>query len=338
MISSKLVIVFLLFFIVIEVFIYLKNGFFTNTSQENVVPTVSEQRYYWKEKIRQMGSQRAYDLFKLENQQNEQDVQHTYAHIFGELLYNAEKIEGIGICDATFAFGCYHSFFGQALSRNGDKIVKDLDIECIKKFGPLGTGCQHGIGHGLMENMGPGKLDEALEICSTIQTLTYLGCTSGVFMEYNFPTLIDDASAIVQTRKFDVNNPFHPCESIKSKYQQSCYFELGKWWQEVLDSDFAKMGMLCQTIRTDSKRESCFLGVGYALGHETNYDSSKSKIICQDMPSSEAQMLCLSGVAWSFYAEPGKKDEYQTICSDLSDDRRLVCLDKADLTKAKSSS
>ncbi len=340
---KRLPVVFLLLFlttiflITVGAYTYFKpqeNTNSENTNSENTNSDIAMQRKYWKEKIKQMGTQKAYDLFKIENGQTTPQRQHLYTHIFGELLYEADGIKGIVVCDSTFFFGCYHSFFGRAISQGNDKIVKDLNEECIKKHGPLGTGCQHGIGHGLMEYFGSSRLDKALEACLKIQNLTYLGCSSGVFMEFNSPTIIGDEKVLMQRRDFDKNNPFYPCETIK-QYKKSCYFELGQWLSKNPALDLRGRGSLCQTIKNEDDRYSCFMGIGNTIGPDANYARGESIANCKKMPNAEGQTLCLAGLAWSFYANPDTRNDYQTICADLEADKKQVCLERGELTKDK---
>src|SRR3989338_2641211 len=162
----------------------------------------------WSARIDSIGTARAYGEFKEAYEAQDSKFQHLAAHVMGSLLYEKEGLAGLGICDATFAFGCYHSFFGSAVSKEGIGAIKDFDRICMEKFGPWGTGCPHGIGHGILEYMGHEKLDEALAACAhTTQKHPLLGCTSGVFMEYNFPVLIGKEEASSQVRKWNPDSP-----------------------------------------------------------------------------------------------------------------------------------
>lgn len=293
---------------------------------------LAEVRSYWSGMIDQMGPTQAYAKFKENTRSSSSGIQHMSAHIFGALLYEKTGIDGIATCDAEFAFGCYHSFFGGAIADKGNSVVTALDKACIKKFGPLGTGCQHGIGHGLMEYYGT-NLEQALADCQPTQKMVLLGCTSGVFMEYNFPTLIGSETATTGQRNLDKKNPDYPCNRIPINFQNSCYFELPQWWYQVYERDDQVMGQLCQDIRNQTNRENCFRGLGNTVGPRTNFDLNKGVETCRIMPSTEGNTLCLSGLSWSWFAEPSKRLVSQKPCQALSLTSRQICLDKADLVK-----
>lgn len=293
---------------------------------------ISEVRSYWSKMIDELGPTQTYADFKENSRQKDSGSQHVLAHIFGALLYQKAGIDGIATCDAEFAFGCYHSFFGGAIADKGQAVVVSLDQACIKKFGPLGTGCQHGIGHGLMEYYGT-KLDQALNDCLVTQKIVLLGCTSGVFMEYNFPTLTDSETATTGLRKLDSKKPFQPCEEILEKFQKSCFYELPQWWYQVYGRDDQISGRLCQDISNQIYRENCFRGLGNTIGPRTNFELSSGKNVCRLMPSPEGQTLCLAGLSWSWFAEPAKRAVSTLPCQNLLPEDNRLCLDKADLVK-----
>lgn len=341
--NSRLVALILLSLIsIFAILLILKNGSNpkeNQKSQENQKNpqnfNISQQKKYLSDKIKSLGAQKAYDLFKTENQTNNQFIQHTYAHIFGALLYNLEGTQGIGICDSSFAFGCYHSFSTTAIADKGEHIVKELHSACTDKFGPLGSGCHHGLGHGILEYLGPNKLDQALKICASIQEFSLLGCSSGVFMEYNFPTLIDGDNATVTRRQFDSNNPFAPCKSVETKFQPSCYFEITQWWQLSLQSDHKKIGLMCDQLTDTKQREFCFIGIGYNIPPQIDYNLDKSVGGCDRMPGKREKTLCLAGVSWSFFTVPDKKDKAKDVCQFLNKNEQSLCIEKADLTAYK---
>lgn len=291
---------------------------------------LAEVRSYWSKTIDKLGPTKTYEIFKENTRSKPAGAQHVVAHIFGSLLYEKAGIEGIGTCDAEFAFGCYHSFFGRAIADKSQAVVASLDQACIKKFGPLGTGCQHGIGHGLMEYYGT-KLEQALADCLVTQKIILLGCSSGVFMEYNFPTLIGSDTATTSLRKLDPTKPYDPCTSVPAKFQKSCYFELPQWWYQVYGRDDQVMGQLCQDISEQPYRGNCFRGLGNTIGPRTNFDLKGGLDICRTMPSIEGNTLCLAGLSWSWFAEPSKRPVSNQPCQGLTNRQKETCLEKSGL-------
>lgn len=261
------------------------------------------------------------------------DVQHTIAHVFGEMLYEKMGIEGVSVCDGSFAFGCYHSFFGKAISEKGMAVVRDLDQACIRKNGPLGTGCQHGIGHGLLEYTGPGGLVKALNGCAlTTQVKELFGCTSGIFMEYNLPALVSGVSSSMQLREFDAVKPYDPCNTlIPNRFRKSCYYELAQWWDKVFHGDYKKIGMLCAGVDSTQYREVCFIGLGNMAAPSKQYNVAQTIEICKQMPDQESETLCRAGASWSFFAAPEKRALAATVCEGIEPQRQNYCIKKSDL-------
>lgn len=308
----------------------------TQKSQENQKNSqnldISVQQKYLSDQIKSLGPQKAYLKFKEENQNKPANFQHPLAHIFGQLLYQQMGIEGITVCDSSFSFGCYHALFTSAIADKGESIITDLNSACTDKFGPLGVGCHHGLGHGILEYLGPNKLNQALKICASIQKLSLLGCSSGVFMEYNFPTIIDGDKTTFTSRQFDSNNPFSPCESVENRFKPSCYFEITQWWQSSLQSDYKKIGLMCDQIKDTKQREGCFIGVGYNIPPQISYNLDKSVGGCDRMPGKREKTLCLAGVSWSFFSTD-KKAQAKDVCQFLDKDDQSLCMEKADLIR-----
>ncbi|HET7713423.1 MAG TPA: hypothetical protein VFK94_03465 [Patescibacteria group bacterium] len=294
--------------------------------------SISEQKAYWSSQITSLGASQAYQLFKDQYKSVGPNTDHPKAHLFGEVLYKKTGPGGITVCDAEFAFGCYHSFFIAAISDRGQEIVLDLDQACLAKFGPLGTGCQHGIGHGLMEYLGGSKLAEALSQCFTFQKLTLLGCTSGVFMEYNFPTITDSESVSTSMRELDQKHPYAPCQDVEAKFQKSCFFELPQWWYQKYDQNSKVMGELCQKLES-TPRDYCFRGLGNTLGARVSYDLEEGLAKCGLMPTNYGTTYCRAGLSWSFFAEPTKRTTSKLPCQSLTEADQNICLEKSDLTK-----
>lgn len=289
----------------------------------------TKEREYWKKEIDAKGVAAAYELFKADTQGKEFGVAHTLAHIMGELIYEKQGIAGVASCDASFSFGCYHSLFGKAISEYGVEVVTKLDLECVKKWGPTGLGCPHGIGHGLLGSLGDEKLDQALLICATLSWKGPIGgCQSGVFMEYNYHTMQSLKGA--ESRFFDPAKPLYPCDAVDKKFREACYFELPAWIASV-SGGFEKAGTVCDKAPEGRERDACFLGLGNSVGASTMYDAKKSIDMCGLMPSHSEMILCRAGAAWSFFAEPSAKGRKDLPCEGLSPADKSFCLQKSEI-------
>lgn len=327
-------------------FLYMQGRFFQinkpilnntglNLNQENI--NAQEEKIKWLKRVDKIGVENAYKEFKDAYIESNFGIQHTVAHIFGSLLYEKVGLKGIAICDSTFAFGCFHSFFGAVLADQGPDVIKDLDKTCIEKYGPLGTGCQHGIGHGLMEFMGHNNLIKALDACGyTTQKIRKFGCTSGVFMEYNVPLTLDSVQAVTQTqpREFDLRHPYYPCPDVPDKFEESCYYELGQWWDKVFNMDYVKLGQLCGEIENRVNKESCFLGVGNVAAPSSQYIVEETINKCHKMPNQRGELICRAGASWSFFASPEYRNLAPDVCKGLTPDNRFTCTKESDLTKS----
>lgn len=295
--------------------------------------SVIKEKKIWSERIESVGAERAYAEYKETFATAPFSAQHLLAHMMGELLYEKEGIDGLKICDATFAFGCYHSFFGRALSEKGTDVITLLDASCVRAYGPLGTGCQHGIGHGIVEYMGGKDIAKALDLCSkTTQLKALFGCTSGVFMEYNTPTITSGVDAESQTRLFDIRKPYDPCDgAVAERYRESCYYEIVAWWQRSLSADYTKMGALCLGIKKATERDACLLGVGNTVAPSTLYDVAKTIDMCTKMPNRISEILCRAGASWSFFAEPRVRMHANEVCEMGNQKEKDTCMKRSNL-------
>lgn len=258
---------------------------------------------------------------------------HSTFHLFGEVLYQKFSVNGIEYCDGFAGFGCYHGHFIKAVAEKGVEIAIELDKVCLAKFGEKGLGCPHGIGHGLLEYFGHGKITEALEICKKLTWKGPLfGCSGGVFMENNFPTVFEkDGARRVSTREAH-GNLFQPCIDAPVGYKQACYFEQASWWNDVLKRDSQKIGNFCNSLKDQSENESCLLGAGNSIAEISEYNANEVAQYCKSVPGNKSIALCRAGAAWAFFANPAKREISKTLCQGLGNFEDL-CLSKMMIVK-----
>jgi hypothetical protein len=258
-------------------------------SSPPVPPDSAHARAYWTDVITKEGPHRAYQDFLARYQKSDFGAQHTAAHLFGRLLYEAEGAAGIAICDPSFAFGCYHGFFAAAITAEGLAIVPALDKACAT-LESAPSGCRHGIGHGVMEYLGYSELDKALGVCKDMTTTDVIGgCYSGVFMDYNQPINVNaDGSVMPVPRILDLAHPYDPCPSVASAFQDSCYHELPQWWESVYQQDYAHLKTLCDTA--PAHRSVCVRGIGNAYFASHDQDVAASTRFCATMPPDDAAL------------------------------------------------
>jgi hypothetical protein len=332
----------ILFFILV-VIIFLLAGLFkfrnnfqlkraTKVDSGTLVPSsVGEAKKFWSNRIEAIGPKLANREFTERYAKEPFGNQHLLAHMWGSLLYSKEGLNGIENCDSSFAFGCYHGFLGNAIATNGLTIVSDIDKKCIEAYGALGTGCQHGIGHGILEYLGHDQLQKSLDSClQTAQANPLFGCTSGVFMEYNMPLILDDKGAIFKPRPFDSLFPYGPCPGLsKAEFRLSCYFELGEWWNSSID--YKQMGLYCGKLKDDKEQELCYQGVGRIAAESSSYNKDVILKDCQNMVNKKAITDCASGGAWTVFADPSVRSGASKICEEAGSSEQSICFQKANL-------
>lgn len=260
----------------------------------------------------------AYEIMKAEYSRLPFAEQHEAAHLFGIALYDSEGQDGIAVCDAAFAFGCFHGFFARAVANTGTGIVGELAALCKAKFGRNSTGCEHGIGHGIMEYTGRDGLAEALSLCEkTGQVHPLYGCTSGLFMEYNSAMMFRDGVAYRDVRPYDPGEPLAPCDSkVPAKHRTSCYFEMGLWWKERLGDDYARIGDLCAQAATAEERDACYRGLGTVVAENVGHDAREAIRLCGQIDAHRGEQVCMLGVASRFYPA-GHPEEGALVCASL---------------------
>lgn len=278
----------------------------------------------WRKDIEKRGTETAYAAFKQEVEGKPFGIQHTMAHIFGELIYEKEGITGIQYCDATFAYGCYHSFSGKAIIEHGLNAVKSLDEVCMAQKDASPLGCLHGIGHGILGYVGYGRLSDALDACSLTSWQGPLGgCTGGVFMEYNFHTM--ESIEGQKTRKPVDDNVFAPCDSVNAKYKQECFYNQAQWWVDLYSKDFPKVGALCEKVNMVSEREACLRGLGDSISSRTGRNPEAAVRACKSLVNPRSELLCREGAWRVTFADVKTRADAPRICAGLSGQSLILC-------------
>jgi len=285
-----------------------------------------EQEKYWENRIKGAGGKQAYGEFKQAYLSDYPNNIHYIAHIFGTALYKTEGTKGMTHCDSNFAYGCYHGFILKALSESGDSIVSKLNQTCIENIRRDETGCRHGIGHGLLEYFGHNNLEKALKLCASIQNVTPLGCTQGVFMGYNRP-MSDNENKFLEVRSLDQESEIYkPCEDLPDEFQISCYYEQSQWWTKLFSQNYSKVGNLCESLKKSRTQIACYLGVGVIAGQTTGFNVEKTIENCTKMPNMLSNIYCRSGAGWVFKANPNYKKQAALLCEGLKETDEEFCI------------
>jgi hypothetical protein len=285
-------------------------------------------RAEWKEDIEKNGVKAAYERYKLDGKNKPFGIQHTFAHIMGELIYESEGVAGISDCDPTFSYGCYHSLAGKAIIDHGLSVVADLDRACNENG--VNTGCLHGIGHGILGYLGYGNVLPALEACRATSWKGPLGgCPGGVFMEENFHTMESVESS--KARVPDKSDLYAPCDAVESDFSQECFYYQALWWVRALSDDYGEAyvqaGALCDQVPTPADRKACFWGMGESASSEPEFDPEKTLAYCRTLSGQSSQLFCRQGARRIFFADPRTRDFAPRLCDGLSGGEASACLD-----------
>lgn len=232
----------------------------------------------------------------LYTRQPEASQGHLLMHVFAEVAYARYGPSGMDYCDDTYEYGCMHGFFSQIVTRRGLDAARDFFPVCRKRQNPVG--CEHGIGHVIMEYFGSDRIVEALDTCEALGALEApSGCMGGAYMEYQFPRIY--SGGFVVARPFNPDNPYDPCPGLAPHHRASCYFRIVGWWDQVLGGNNAKMGELCTGIPQQEFRKPCFIGIGAIRALTSQFDKNEVTLACREATQNgEYQMTCLSGLTW----------------------------------------
>lgn len=284
-------------------------------------------RKRWGERIKKMGPETARQEFESEYRDvKDFRIQHTAAHLFGELLYDQFGLHGLGFCTPAFNDGCYHAFLGKALAKEGAGIFPRIAQLCADS-GPAESHCYHGAGHGIVSFFGYEEKDllPALNVCDTFSSKGANSCLGGVFMEYNFWLLRHGPnifSGDMRPAGKDINEP---CITIPQKFRASCYFSQPDWWKSIFHSDYQKVGELCSTLREPEKTQ-CFLGTGKIIVWLSPRNIKRAVATCDFMPASAYAALCRSGAAAGIYGRTGDQALAAQMCNGLENPAKTSCL------------
>jgi hypothetical protein len=278
---------------------------------------------YWRHEIEDRGAAAAYKEFLEKTEGGSYSWTHFSAHAVGEILFETQGIGAIAICDDSFDYGCYHGFSSRAIALEGKEALLKINGICTE-LGDVVSACKHGLGHGVLEYMGPQNLNAALEMCETLvhQDGRLSGCLNGVFMQYLTPSEQILGTATEAPRHLDSEHPYAPCTDVGAEFQSFCYFELGQWFRRTEGVDY---GALCGALQGEAA-QNCFLGVGADLTRGWK-DVNTLKTKCARY-SEDNELSCRAGAAWAF-AYNGRKT---ALCSYEDPEKENACVREADFT------
>lgn len=261
-------------------------------------------------RIDALGTAAAYAELKRDSSSESVAERHGKAHIFGELAYARDGIDGIRSCDADMSFGCYHGLIVKALTTEGVGALPRIDAACVAAYGADDTGCRHGIGHGLVEYYGPRDLADALGKCATLRPPGLLGCTQGVFMEYANAAADEPALA-------DPSRPDLPCAAVQAEFRPSCEFERPYFLRLRLGYDGTAAAARCVALADAAERRACLLGYGRSAAELGGYRAADVAAACGALDPKD-RPACYAGAHW-LYEALGKAEPDPSFCDASGD-------------------
>lgn len=315
--------------------------FLQDTKPQKVAGDISNA--YWQKQIESMGATTAYAQFK--EQAAKSAAPHIEAHKFGGALYETRGIAGIEVCDASFAYGCYHELTGRAISNHGESALPEANARCRKSENFLS--CQHGIGHGILSITGYKKDDlvSVLDTCASLADADKIGgCVGGVFMEYNLRTMLSiEEKEKSLLRTLPDENVYAPCDSLsKRTHREACYFWQPQLWiQKMFEQKDGYKTILqtvadrCVQLENTPDHNRCVEGLGNALvgeiSHRNMQDTNTTSDICKYLPTQSDQYRCIVHAASAFVGNENGRAKAAALCESLSKEKEISCRENAGL-------
>ena len=212
---------------------------------------------------------------------------HELAHLIGRLDYEQLGVRGITLCDANFAFGCYHGFFEVMLKEQGTTGVEVARQACIALTGDeIIQACLHGMGHGIMASKD--SIPDSLTQCSLFPKDERFSCFDGIFMEYNMGIMEKRSSTTIPTQ----DDPWKFCEVTLKEARPACIRNQATY---ILASHaLAQESTIhsCTTLPNEEKK-MCISSVGYFAGDRRNGSADDIKNFCGALDASEDYSYCI---------------------------------------------
>ncbi len=287
---------------------------------KNLNDTLILNTTFWKEQIKELGGNDAYKILEKQVIKLDDYGQHLTAHQFGDALFEVSGLGGIETCDHRFGQGCFHQFFMGALGEHGESVVPNFSAACAKKNagGNSVSGCNHGMGHGVMVAFENGGIKEAVGVCEVLEDpRAFYGCIDGIFMEYFTPTHVGRSKEDLPKRTFNPDNPHYPCVELGEKFQPTCYYMQASWWM-YLGFEDKIITNLCRSI-PGKHTGTCFKSLGHYFTIATDYKKEITLRSCKNITTTkEEEIACRAGAHWAF----SRGEEVGEI---LSEDDKKLC-------------
>lgn len=190
---------------------------------------------------------------------------HTLAHALGVFSVQVYPTvgEAFGHCRIIFNFGCFHGVTEAYLHKLSDPQPSDVALLCEQYFDAektrrVGSGCWHGLGHGLTTTLNY-DMDKALLYCAALVEIFRHTCYDGALMEMR------DADGKSIQGFIRPNDPHYPCNVLAAEYLRACYMAQPKTYETFHPGDWEAAAKLCAEVPA-AYHAACYEGIGRYLG------------------------------------------------------------------------
>lgn len=261
---------------------------------------------------------------------------HDLAHFVGSLIYQRVGVNGLHICDPSFAFGCFHGFTEAAFTERLD-LLSDIATGCTK-IGTIGSGpwasCIHGIGHGIATYYDTTSLKESLEACDRLREGQPF-CWDGVFMEFSINAPGNFWKDHV-TAPNGEEDPRLLCTNIAPQYRSACARSLPPLLSMRRSMNDRQVAISCLEVQDQAITYSCIDALGLRIGQESSGNVNTVMSRCTAMPTEQTYAHCATAAAGEliFQNYPNWEVSSSQICSAIPETYRDSCHERTrQLTK-----
>ena len=275
---------------------------------------------------------------------------HSIGRVAAELYGDISSAYSQG--DSFCASGYYHGVIEATMATLGaeevldeaDNVCADLREQQNHSFDL--RNCLHGLGHGSMYVLG-NELFDALRTCDSLADEWEKDqCSGGVFME----NLNIDDNPVHISKYLKADQPFYPCDEVKTEYKTQCYVRHTEYAlkvvsqrDETLQDNFAKVFGLCAAEVEDGFRPACYSGLGHLATTEASLPDSTDEAqaafareLCMLGQDYEALHYCVVAAARQFVYYYNSEAQAKELCESLtSANLRAVCLQRTEEQTAK---
>lgn len=250
------------------------------------------------------------DAFIIDGQVT-QDV-HEFAHLVGHAAYEKQGIAGVGICDASFAYGCFHGVAEEAITKRGEAAVTEIEQACTDNLDEQRRpSCYHGIGHGTA-GIHRLKLQPALTACDRMQLENQTYCHDGVFMEHARAT---------QDAGLSRDYPWSLCEDLDELYHVAC----ARYQPTRLTSagyEFSDGIISCSQTNYPLLQEHCSRAFGFTSVSQGNFDAIGIDELCSNADDYKTADWCRIAAATElvFQSYAGWQQNAPALCALIQND------------------